>query len=357
MNMARKIAILGILLLPFIGSAAAQDRKISDHFDGKKFYNPTLRKQFSPGFSDIIDMAKQGRVKWPTSVKNQASPNLKAALGSEGIAITFINHATFLIQLPGINILTDPVWSTRASPLNWAGPKRVREPGVQMDELPKIDLIVISHNHYDHLDIKTLKELNARFAPKVLVPVGDKALIESIGIKNVQELDWWEHANIGTDTKITFTPAQHSSARTLFDKDKSLWGSYFIQHRSRSVFFGGDGGYSTQFADIKNRLGSPEIALLGIGSYAPRSFMKAIHMDPTEAVVAHKDLGAKLSIGMHYGTFQLSSEGFDQPQEDLKKALEKASLPHDTFITLQEGETMIDTIIPVNLIANKESPI
>ena len=340
MKAMRIIMILGFSL-SFLLYTPAQERRISDHFDGKKFFNPTLTEK-SPGFSDAFRMMREGgRAKWPKKVENLGVARLNEKLGTDGMAITFVNHATFLIQLPGLNILTDPVWAKRVSPIRWFGPKRVRAPGVKLEELPKIDVIVISHNHYDHLDTKALKKLNKLYSPKVIVPVGDKDLIESIGIKNVVELDWWEGVQINSDTYITFTPAQHASQRGLFDRNKSLWGSYFIRHKERSVYFGGDSGYSTHYAEIRKRLGSPEIALLGIGAYLPRWFMKAIHMDPAEAVVAHKDLGAKLSIGMHYGTFQLSSEGFEQPLTDLKAALEKENVSPDSFITLPEGETRI----------------
>lgn len=151
--------------------------------------------------------------------------------------------------------------------------------------------------------------------------------------------DWWEGVKISPSTHITFTPAQHSSARGLFDRDRSLWESYFIQHQDRSIYFGGDAGYSTHYAEINKRLSPPDVALLGIGAYAPRFFMKPLHTNPAEAVTAHKDLGAKLSIGMHFGTFQLASEGFEQPLSDLRDALTNERLPLSSFITLHEGET------------------
>lgn len=289
-------------------------------------------------------MVREGRSTWPEYVENHVIPKRNVDLDPNGLGLTFVNHATFLIQVAGLNILTDPVWSDRLGPgflsLKF-GPKRVRNPGITLEELPHIDVVVISHNHYDHLDIETLKILRYRFSPKVLVPLGDKALIESIGIKDVQELDWWESVTINPDTQITFTPAQHSSRRGLFDLDRSLWGGYLIQHRDRSIYFDGDSGYSTHYAEINKRLGSPDIAILGIGAYLPRWFMKPLHMNPTEATAAHKDLGAKLSIGMHYGTFQLSAEGFDQPSKDLKNALVKEDFLQGSFILLQEGETKI----------------
>lgn len=333
--------IFGFCLFQFLNCASGIERKISDHFNGKRFYNPTLAEQFSPSISDVFRMATEGRPQWPENVENRGIPHLNEKLGTNDIGLTFVNHATFLIQLPGLNILTDPVWSDRVGPISWFGEKRVRAPGVKLEELPKIDIIVISHNHYDHLDIETFKKLNERFSPKILVPVGDKALIESISVKNVHELDWWESVQINPNTRITFTPSQHSSRRGIFDLDQSLWGSYFIQHGGRGIYFDGDAGYSTHFAEIKKRFGCPDIALLGIGAYLPRWFMKPLHMNPDEAVVAHKDLGAKISIGMHFGTFQLAAEAFDQPQKDLKEALEKEGLSQDSFIILHEGETKI----------------
>ena len=318
----RKISLIGIsalciffLISYFVSTMSIAQAKISDHYNGKKFINPTLNEPFSPSFSDIFKMMGEGRPKWPEKVENLGKSSLNISLKKAEFAITFINHATFLIQTPDLNIITDPVWSLRVSPIGWVGPKRVRKPPIEIDSLPHIDVILISHNHYDHLDKKTLKILNNRFRPKVLVPVGDCKLMESFGIENVSEMDWWEDIFIDRSTKITFTPQQHSSGRGLFDRDKSLWGSFFIQYMHRSIYFGGDGGYSTHFEDIRSRLGPPEVAILGIGAYLPSFFMKPIHTSPSEALKAHLDLGAAQSIGMHYGTFQLASEEFNQPIE------------------------------------------
>ncbi|MCM5553352.1 MBL fold metallo-hydrolase [Pleomorphomonas sp. NRK KF1] len=341
MKAQKHMVLLATVFPSLLGCASAPERGVSDHFDGRKFYNPTLEEQLSPGLGDVLGMVKEGRAKWPEFVETTGTPQLGEKLAPNGMAITFVNHATFLIQLPGVNILTDPVWSTRAGPLGLLGPKRVREPGIKLTELPRIDVVVISHNHYDHLDVETLKKLNQRWSPQFIVPVGDRELMETIGIRRIDEMDWWERVVIGGKTQIVFTPAQHSSARGLFDRDKSLWGSYFIERNGRSIYFGGDSGYSTHYTEIRHRLGSPDVALLGIGSYAPSWFMRPIHMDPAEAVAAHKDLGAKLSIGMHFGTFQLSAEAFDEPQEKLKSALDDAGLSQDRFITLGEGETWV----------------
>lgn len=315
-------------------------RPRSDHFDGARFYNPTLPGTSGPGFADVFKMVLQGRTKWPSSVPNEGVPRIYERLGAGDIAVTFVNHATFLFQIEGLNILTDPIWSNRAGPSNMIGPARVRLPGVKFDDLSRIDLVLISHNHYDHLDLETLKRLHQKFAPRVLVPLGNRTLVEATGIRDVREVDWWESVTMPGVT-ITFAPTQHFSARGLFDRQKSLWGSYMIQDEKRQIYFGGDAAYSTHYAEIGKRLGSPDISLLGIGSYEPRFFMQPMHMNPAEAVQAHEDLGSKQSIAMHFGTFQMSSEGIDQPLRDLKTALFKKGIPQERFVALHEGETRI----------------
>ncbi|MDR1462429.1 MAG: MBL fold metallo-hydrolase [Azoarcus sp.] len=271
----------------------------------------------------------------------QGVPQLDAGLGRDDVAITFVGHATFLIQTPTANILTDPMWSGRASPVQWLGHVRVRVPGIAFDDLPRIDLILMSHNHYDHLDKDTLLKIRRKFSPKVIVPTGDKALVESIGFTDVRELDWWDDVQIDPLLKITFAPTQHSSARGLFDRDKSLWGSYMIQSGDSRIYFGGDAGYSKHYKDIGIRLGAPDVSLLGIGAYEPQWFMKPMHMNPMEAVKAHQDMDSKLSIAMHFGTFHMSAEAFDQPKADLKTALSAAGVGESHFIALEEGETFV----------------
>jgi L-ascorbate metabolism protein UlaG (beta-lactamase superfamily) len=313
----------------------------SDHFDGERYYNPTLAKGFVPSISSVFKLLLDKRSKWPTSVINTAVPRLNEKLAVHDIAVTFVNHATFLIQFDGMNLLTDPVWSRRVSPFSWLGPARVRKPGIPFDGLPNIGLILLTHNHYDHLDVQTLERLNQRFAPTVLVATGNKKLLRSIGFEDVHELDWWDEIEINSALKITFAPTQHFSGRSLRDRQKSLWGSYMLHYRNRLIYFGGDSGYSSHFSEIRLRLGLPDLSFLGIGAYAPRWFMKAMHMNPEEAVRAHQDLGSRQSVGMHFGTFQLSSEAIDQPHIDLKTALANAHIPEAKFVTLGEGETRI----------------
>lgn len=316
-------------------------RKKSDHFDGRRFFNPTLPKDYEPSRRSVLKMMREPRSRWPAWIDNKGVPRLDATLGPDDVAITFVNHATFLIQTGGMTILTDPVWSERVSPFRRIGPKRVRHPGVAFADLPRIDLVLLSHNHYDHLDVATLARLRTSFAPTVLAAAGDGRLLTPLGFERVHELDWWDERQFGDTLKVTFVPAQHFSARGLFDRRKSLWGGYVIESRGRSVYFGGDSGYASHFADIKTRLGSPDIAMLGIGAYEPRWFMQPIHMNPAEAVRAHRDLGSRHSIGMHFGTFQLTAEAIDQPQADLARALAESGVPHSEFVTLHEGETRI----------------
>jgi L-ascorbate metabolism protein UlaG (beta-lactamase superfamily) len=286
-------------------------------------------------------MLRSPRSRWPAWVENKGVPRLNEMLGANEVAITFVNHATFLIQTGGTTMLTDPVWSERASPFRRIGPKRVRKPGVAFEVLPAVDIVLLSHNHYDHLDVATLTKLRQRFAPTVLAAAGDRRIVGPIGFKDVRELDWWDKIQFNDTLNVTFVPAQHFSARGLFDRQKSLWGGYMIESRGCRVYFAGDAGYSTHFSDIRNRLGSSDIAMLGIGAYEPRWFMKPFHMNPAEAVCAHRDLGSKQSIGMHFGTFQLTAEAIDQPRKDLTRALSEASIRETEFVTLEEGETRI----------------
>jgi L-ascorbate metabolism protein UlaG (beta-lactamase superfamily) len=313
----------------------------SDHFDGNRFFNPTLPKGFAVSYRSALRMAREPRSRWPAWVENKGVHRLNETRAVDEVAVTFVNHATFVIQTGGITILTDPVWSERTSPLRRIGPKRVRKPGVAFEELPRVDIILLSHNHYDHLDIATLTQLRQSFDPIVLAAAGDARLVGPLGFKDMRELDWWDEIEFNEALKVTFVPAQHFSARGLLDRQRSLWGSYMIESRGRRVYFGGDTGYSTHFSDIRTRLGSPDIAMLGIGSYEPRWFMKPMHMNPAEAVCAHRDLGSRQSIGMHFGTFQLSAEAIDQPQTDLKRALLEGGIPESEFVTLHEGETRI----------------
>jgi len=313
----------------------------SDHWNGEGFFNPT-RANGQP-VTAVPRMLVESRKPWPASVP--VSRTKPAPLGPFGslsdtaAAITFIGHSTFLIQTASGNILTDPVYSERASPLTFAGPRRVREPAVHFDDLPPIAVVLLSHNHYDHCDGRALRALENRWQPVVVTALENARLLRSFGVKRIEELDWWQ-PSIAAPMPVVAAPAQHFSARTPFDRNRALWCSFYITAGTRTIFFAGDSGYAPHFADVRARLGSPDVALLPIGAYEPRWFMKDIHMNPDEAVQAHLDLGAARSVGMHFGTFQLTLEGIDDPVIALAEANAARGLSSGTFRAPEFGETI-----------------
>lgn len=319
-----------------ISCANAKDYPKSDHFDGKTFFNPGGPPM--KGFGDFLKWQFSGaKAPWPETIANKDYPQPK--LEDQKLMVTFINHATFLLQTENLTILTDPIFSQRAGPFESLGPvKRVRGPGMLMSELPPIDVVLISHNHYDHLDMKSLKELDEKFKPLFLVPLGDEEWLKGKGLQNVKELDWWSEEKV-KDYTITFTPVQHWSSRGPFDRNESLWGGYFVANKVVKIYFAGDTGYTKNFKETREKLGSPDVALLPIGAYGPRWFMKEVHLNPEDAVRAHIDLEAGVSFGMHFGTFQLSDEAYDAPLKDLKAAREKHKVPEDKFRVLDFGES------------------
>jgi L-ascorbate metabolism protein UlaG (beta-lactamase superfamily) len=231
------------------------------------------------------------------------------------------------------------MYARRAGPWNMVGPRRVRQPAVLFDDLPPISTVLLSHNHYDHCDLRTLARLAKRFDPCVVTPLGNAALVRSTGIRRVEELDWWQEATT-TALPITVTPAQHFSARSPFDRNRALWGGFMLVAGGLRVYFAGDTGYASLFRDVRQRLGPIDVALLPIGAYEPRWFMQPIHMNPAEAVQAHLDLEAAESIGMHFGTFQLTIEGIDAPLRALEEARRARNVSPARFWTLQFGESV-----------------
>ena len=252
--------------------------------------------------------------------------------------MVWIGHATYLINKDNLTILTDPVFSKRASPVRFAGPKRLIPPAIPIDKLPKIDVITVSHNHYDHLDLRSLKKIykanpNAIF----LVPKGDKRRLERRGIENVIEFLWWEEIEI-KGSKFTFTPVQHWSARGIADRNKSLWGGWFMNLKTETIYHAGDTGYSKDFIETKKRLGSPSISLIPVGAYAPMWFMKTNHVNPPEAIQIAIDLESERNFGMHWGTFQLTDEEILEPPKMLKESLRDQGLPDTFFNNLRPGQ-------------------
>jgi L-ascorbate metabolism protein UlaG (beta-lactamase superfamily) len=215
----------------------------------------------------------------------------------------------------------------------------VRAPGVRFDDLPAISLVFLSHNHYDHCDLETLRALDRRFQAPVVTPLGNSRLLRAAGIRRVEEIDWWQRATTAP-LPITLTPAQHFSSRSILDRNRALWGGFLIEALGRRILFAGDTGYGTHFREIAARLAPIDLALLPIGAYEPRWFMKDIHMNPAEAVQAHLDLVARRSIAMHFGTFQLTPEGIDEPVRELANALRERGVPTERFRTVEVGESV-----------------
>jgi N-acyl-phosphatidylethanolamine-hydrolysing phospholipase D len=257
--------------------------------------------------------------------------------------LTWIGHATVLLQLDGKNILTDPHFSSYASPLRLAGLRRVIRPGISLEELPKIHMVIISHDHYDSLDTKTLKNLHGLEQGKdaiFYVPLGLKRWFRRRGIRRVTELDWWESHNQG-EFKITAVPAQHWSKRSLFFKNKTLWAGWVVQTKAFKFFFAGDTGYSPIFREIGRKLGPFDVSAIPIGAYEPRWFMRHHHISPEEALQIHLDVASKKSVAIHWGTFILTDEPLDEPPQRLKTALKKRQMPDHVFLAIKHGETII----------------
>ncbi|MCA9582890.1 MAG: MBL fold metallo-hydrolase [Myxococcales bacterium] len=308
---------------------------VSNHFDGIQFRNmePTEVK----GFYDVLrwKMTSEAAT-WPDFVEIEEGPTPPERV-QQGIRIQFINHATVLIQMDGVNLVTDPVWSKRVSPISWVGPARHKSPGIALESLPPIDAVLVSHNHYDHMDLPTLRRIAERDDPMMLVGLGNARPLQGDHLLRAQDMDWWDTKRIA-GVEIIFTPAQHWSGRTMGDHNHTLWGGFFVRGPSGSVYFAGDTGDGPHFAETRQRLGSPTVALLPIGAYEPRWFMASQHINPEEAVKAHVTLGATISIGIHWGTFQLTDESMEAPREALHEARKRAQVPDDRFLVLENGE-------------------
>jgi L-ascorbate metabolism protein UlaG (beta-lactamase superfamily) len=309
----------------------ASGSTLPKHFDGHRFFNPDAPQ--APGLLDALRWKLTTRPERSPSFISDVEPSVPPPrVEGNGLRTTLVNHSTVLLQQSGFNILTDPIWSARASPLSWAGPRRRRKPGVSFNDLPRIDAVLLSHNHYDHLDLPTLRRLAARGDSTFVVPIGVSRLLRSENIGPSHELDWGESVSLPACT-IHCVPALHFSSRGIFDRNATLWCGYVIESPDRLIYFAGDSGFGPHFARIREKFGSPHLALLPIGAYQPRWFMSPVHMAPDEAARAHEILAAKTSIAIHHGTFQLADEGLDTPKKQLL-----ACAPHLSFLVLANGQ-------------------
>jgi len=312
----------------------------SDHFNGVTFFNPN--GQEPKGFVELIKWQMGGgRKKWPSSYPSPHSDKPPERVTGEEMRVSFVGHATVLIQTAGLNILTDPVWSKRASPFQWAGPARVNKPGIDFGNLPPIDIILLSHNHYDHLDLLTLDRLHRAFSPLIITPLGNDTILHSHNPDlRVQIGDWGDALAINADVKIAFEPAHHWSARGIADRRNALWAAFVLQTPHGQVYHVGDTGFhdGINFKQAKNKYGRFRLAILPFGAYEPRNFMKGQHQNPDEAVQSHKLCGADYTLGHHWGTFQLTNESIEDQLEDLAKARSDHNVGDDVFRALQPGE-------------------
>ena len=279
--------------------------------------------------------------KEPKAVQIETSDQWKQLGEQSKNYAVWIGHSTYLLNNGDLTIVTDPVFSKRASPFSWAGPKRLIAPAISLEELPDIDVITVSHNHYDHLDIASLKTLH-KLNPKALflVSKGDMDLLVRSGIKNVTEFLWWENIEV-KNTMFTFTPNQHWSARGFRDRNKSLWGGWFMQSSNHTIYHAGDTGYSDDFKETRSRLGSPDFAMIPIGGYNPPWFMNYHHVNPSESIQIALDLGVSKSFGMHWGTFRLTDEDILEPAQLIDQELKNLNLADDFFRTVKPGEIIL----------------
>ncbi len=309
----------GGLLIGWFLSAPKYRGPKSDHFDGKRFHNLEPTVHAGPG-AMMKWMASRDEGPWDDWREVAPSrPRLRVA--GSAVRVTWINHASLLIQTQNVNILTDPIWSDRCSPVQFAGPKRHHPPGVRFEDLPPIDVVLLSHNHYDHMDVPTLQRLAREHAPRVFAGLGNGAFLGEQNVSNVVELDWGHSAALAEGVTLHAVPAQHFSSRGLGDRDANLWCGYVIESAGGPIFFAGDTGWGSHFARIRERFGPMRVALLPIGAFRPEWFMKAVHISPRDAVRAAQALEAKVSIPMHYGTFHLGDDGQDEPVEVLRKSM------------------------------------
>ena len=317
---------------------------VSDHFDGERFFN--AYRTPAHGRRDLLrwyfDRRWRGsRAKWPISAPSPYADRPPARVEGAGLRISYVGHASLLVQTAGLNMLLDPVWSKRASPFRFIGPKRVNDPGITFADLPPIDVVLVSHGHYDHLDVATLSRLAAAHHPRVITPLGNDAIMRSRdGAIAAEAHDWNDRIEIGAGVSVTLVPTQHWSARNLSDRNMSLWASFVIEAPGGRIYFVADSGYGDgrNFHAARERHGPLRLAILPIGAYEPRWFMRDAHMNPAESVQALLDCGAEFALAHHYGTFQLTDEAIDAPVAALAAALEAAGIAAERFRTLRPGQ-------------------
>ncbi|HEV2272772.1 MAG TPA: MBL fold metallo-hydrolase [Acidobacteriaceae bacterium] len=316
---------------PFSGSARTPTP--SDHYLDGRFFNPGVRHK---GFLDLLKWITHRRIgPWRHFLDSPPGPRPPERVPGRDLRVTFVNHSTVLLQTEGLNLLTDPVWSQRTSPVQWIGPRRHRNPGILFADLPPIDAVLISHDHYDHLDKPTLRRLLDRGQPAVFCPLGVGRLLRKIGFQEIHELDWWEHRLWG-DLRVHCTPAQHFSGRAPWNRNRTLWCGWLLECISGNIYFAGDSAACPHFAAIAEHFPELRFALLPVGAYKPEWFMEPVHLSPDQTLEVHATLGAPPAIAIHYGTFALADDGETEAVDRLAELIEISG--SDSFWIAREGE-------------------
>jgi len=310
----------------------------SDHFDGKRFRSAEPRPEHDTG-ALLRWLTHRDRGPWSHWVDAPPGPRPPERVAGGALRVTFVNHSTVLVQMDGVNILTDPVWSERVSPFSSVGPRRHRPPGLRFQDLPPLDAVLVSHNHYDHMDVDTLRRLEAAHSAPVFVGLGNAAFLERARVPGAHDLDWWQSARLPGGVTITAVPARHFSSRSPFDADRTLWCGFVVEGPSGAYYFAGDTGWGAHFEEIGRRFPGLRLAMLPIGAYRPRWFMAPVHIDPDAAVRAQAALGASTALAIHWGTFAQADDGEREPVEELRAALAVQPEPKPRFLVLENGES------------------
>lgn len=325
--------MLGLVGLVFLVGAALSAPgyrgPVADNFDGTRFRNPYPPHRLESRPPGALFLGN--RAAWEPRPDGLPGPAPPARCEGVELRATWVGHATVLLQVAGRNLLTDPIWSPRCSPFSWLGPRRATPPGLRLEELPPLDAILISHNHYDHLDLPTLRRILRGQAPRLVVPLGVGATLQAAGLAGSEELDWWQTLDLGGGVRIHAVPAQHFSSRGFLDRDRTLWCGYVVEAPGGPLYFAGDTGWGGHFQDIRDRFGPMRLALLPIGAFQPPWMMRPVHIDPPEALRAHLVLGARVSLPIHHATFPLGADGQDQPRLQLEAAVAAASMGGTRF--------------------------
>lgn len=320
--------------------------RVSDHFDGKEFYSIGKGyriKENIPAenlFSFLKWQIMKPRNNWKCR-PNKVHVKPEKMISGKRIFVTFVNHSTVLIQTEGLNILTDPVWSKTVSPFFFLGPKRYSDPGVRFEDLPKIDVVLLSHNHYDHMDLKTLRRLYKRDKPRIFAPLGNSHYLAIKGIPGAVDMDWWDKNNISPEIKLVSVPAQHFSSRAITDRNKSLWCGYVLETSRGPIYFAGDTAYGQFKEKIKEKYSKFILGFVPVAAYKPEWIMGPVHISPYDAFHLRKELNIETTIGIHFGTFKLTDDGQDEGPNIIKDLVKKSIPEKADFRILENGQTVM----------------